>query len=184
MILDLECMRYNKMQKSNGISLVEIVVYVALLGVLSVFVTNSLIQIAHAYQRVRSEREVLANARNVLSAIAASAAGARETYAPTSRFNSDAGQISFRTPVGAQPGHDAAYIDFWSDNGVVLGRAEGNAATTLSAASVRVSKLRFERIVQGMGREGIKITVQADAAPMRFPASVTLHATAALRGNY
>ena len=168
----------------KGVSLVEIVVYVGLLGVLSVFVSNALIQIAGAYQRARVEREVLANARTVLAAITASALQAKEIYAPTSKFNSDAGQASLITVLGAQPGHTAAYVDFWLDNGVVLWRAEGTATSMISAASVRISKLRFERMAQGLGREALKITVTADSANPRFPASITLNATTALRGNY
>ena len=176
-------MRCNN-KKNRGISLIEIIVYVGLLGMLAVFVSNSLIQIAGAYQRVQSEREVLANARTALSRVTSSAAAAREIYAPTSKFNSDAGQISFVTTAGATPGHVTAYLDFWLDNGVIFSRSEGGATSAVTAASVRIKKLRFERIVQGLGREAVKITVVADAANQRFPASITLNATAALRGNY
>jgi len=165
-------------------SLVEIVMYVALLGALSVFVTNSLIQIAGAYQRVRAEREVLSGARTLLDAVAKSTAAAEEVYTPASRFNSDAGQLSLVTVLGATPGHTTAYIDFWVDGGRAFSRAEGSATTTLTVASVRVVKFRFERLVQGLNREAVKTTVQVDSANPRFPASVTLNATTALRGNY
>ena len=170
--------------RQNGFGLIEMVVYVALLGILSVFTANSLIQIASAYQRVRAEREALANARGVLEAITASARGALAVYPSTSRFSSDAGQISLITRLGALPGHETAYVDFWSDNGIVFMRAEGGADGAVSAASVRITKLRFERMMQGHGREALRITVQADSAPGRAPASVTLSAAAALRGNY
>ena len=165
-------------------SLVEIIVYVGLLGVLAVMVSNSLIQIAGAYQRARGEREVLANARIALMTLAASAEAAQEIYAPTSKFNDDAGQISFVTAAGAMPGHETAYLDFWLDNGVIFSRSEGGATSAVTAASARIKKMRFERIVQGYRREAVKMTVQADSANARFPASVTLDATAALRGDY
>lgn len=183
MIMDSGYMCYHK-KNNSGISLIEILIYVALLGALSVFVTNSLIQIAGTYGRVRAEREVLAGARTVLDAVAKSTAAAEEVYTSTSRFNSDTGQLSLVTVLGATPGHTTAYVDFWVDGGRALSRAEGGSPTTLTVASVRVVKFRFERLVQGLGREAIKATVQVDSANPRFPASVTLNATTALRGNY
>ena len=63
-------------------------------------------------------------------------------------------------------------------------REEGKTEQILSAASVSVSVMRFERIVQRFGQEAVKVTLQVDSAPTKFPASVTLHATTALRGNY
>ncbi len=192
MILDSEYMRFNNLRTGKktpgrgeqGFSLIEIVVYVALLGTISVFLSNSLIQIANVYQRMRAEREASSNARTIMDMLARSIAQAKEVYTPTSKFDDDAGQLSLVSALGTQPGHANAYVDFWPDNGVILTRAEGGTESILSASSVRITRLRFQRIIQVIGRDAVKITLRVDSANARFPASVTLNATTALRGNY
>ena len=180
MILDSKYMRSNK----QGISLIEVVVYVALLGMISVFVANSLIAIAGTYGRARAERDVLNNARSVLELIIKAVAQSQEVYASTSRLNTDAGQLSLVTNATSTPGHTTTYSDIWVDGGAVLMRQEGEGTLTLSASSVRVAALRFERIIQALGREAIRVSIRVETPSSRFPASATLNTTTALRGNY
>ncbi len=173
-----------RFELKKGISLIEAVVYVALLGMISVFVANSLISIASVYWRARAEREVLSNARSVLDLVTKAVAQSQEVYGPTSRLNADLGQLSLVTGATSTPGHTTAYVDFWIDNGLVMMRQEGEGAITLSAASVRVTQLRFERLAQALGRESVKTVIRVDFASPKFPTSATLNATTALRGNY
>lgn len=168
----------------TGFTLIETIVYVALLGVLLVFVVNSFIQVVDLYARARAEREALANARAVLELVTKNIAQSQSVYAPTSRFNTDAGQLSLMSAATSTPGHMTSYVDFWMDGGVLMMRQEGQGALALSAASVRVTKFHLERIVQAIGREAVRMTIRVDSASAKFPASVTLNATAAIRGNY
>jgi len=177
-------MRCNNFELKRGISLIETVVYVALLGMFAVFLANFLIQMTNTYYRARAEREVISNARLLLETLEKSIAQAQEVYSPTSRFNNDTGQLSLITPLGAQPGHTTAYLDFYLDGGRLWTRPEGQTASPISAASVRVSRLRLERIIQSFRREAVRLTLQVDAAQQKIPASITLNATVAIRGNY
>ncbi len=174
----------NKKQNAKrGISLIEIVIYVALLGGVSVLIANFLIQTVNAYQRAYAEREVISNARLMLENINKSIGQANEVYAPTSRFNQDSGQLSLITQLNTTVGHTTAYVDFWVDNGRLWTRQEGGGETAISAASVRVVKFHLEQIAQGLNREAVKVTIQVDSAS-RFPTSITLNSTTAIRGNY
>lgn len=168
----------------KGVSLIEIIVYVALLGGISVFIANSLIHITNAYHRARAEREVISNARLLLEAINKSVSQAQAVYAPTSRFDDDAGQLSLVTVIGADPEHETAYLDYYVDNGRLYRRAEGENETPLSASTVRISKFRLERIVQSTNREAVRVTLEAQYALPKFAASIILNSTTALRGNY
>ena len=143
----------------EGMSLIETLVYVAILGMISVFIVNSLIKIVAVYRRAQAEREVLSNARLMMETVTKNIAYSQEVYAPTSRFNTTNGQISLVTPLDTLPEHTTTYLDFWSDGNRLLMREEGKATTTLSAATVQVAQFRVERIVQGLGREAIKITL-------------------------
>ncbi|MBI2056459.1 MAG: type II secretion system protein [Candidatus Sungbacteria bacterium] len=172
------------MQKNKGITLIEIVVYVGLLGVIAVFISNALIQISDTYSRARAERAVSANARLILETVDEATGEAEGVYGPTSVFLADAGQLSLITPANPPAEHTTAYADFYVDNGRMWIKKEGQLALPLSATTVRVTKFRLERIMQGFNRETVVITLQIDAAGSKHPASITLNTTAALRGNY
>ena len=179
-------MRFNNFnnKKKEGFTLIELTVYVALLGVISVFMANSLIQILSTYQQARAEREVISNSRLLMETITKNISSAQEVYAPTSRFNTDLGQLSLITAIDPTAEHTTAYIDFWTDGGQLLMRAEGHATTTLSSASVQINKFRLEHLFQGLGREAVKITLGVIYGTAPYAASTTLNSTTALRGNY
>ena len=168
----------------TGMSLIETLVYVAVLGLISIFITNSLIKIVSVYRQAQAEREVLSNARLMMETVTKNIAYSQEVYAPTSRFNSTTSQISLITLLDTLPEHTSTYLDFWSDGNRLLMREEGRATTTISSATVKVTQFRAERIVQGLGREAIKITLNVVSKTLPQAASATLNATTALRGNY
>ena len=182
MILDLKSMRYNRSQR--GITLTETVVYVALLGAMVVLVANFLIQVVNVYNRVRAEREVLSNARLLLETVDKNNSDAAEVYGSTSRFNTDSGQLSLVTAVGPTAEHTVNYVDFWVDNGGLWTKKEGSSSSLISASSVRVTKFRIERILQGLARESVRIILRLEYANTAFPSVITLTSTTALRGNY
>ncbi len=181
-------MAYNKidlLQKSQkGISLVELVVYVALLTMFTVFIATSLLYLVTIYRRASAEREVLSNARLILETVGKEISSAQEIYAPTSRFNNDAGQVSLITAIGAPPGESGRSVDFWIDNGIFLTRTDGSGEKIISAPSVRITRFRPERIIQGLDREAIKLLLSVEYENPRLNASTTLNATFALRGAY
>ena len=171
-------------QEKKGFSLIEMVVYAALLASISVWLINASMHVVNTYFLLRAEREVMGNARVLLEGVTKSVAEATDVYAPTSRFESDTGQLSLLTLQGMMPEHTTAYLDFWVDNGRLWTRKEGQVALALSSASVRVSQFRLERITQSLGHQAVKITLRIDYARLKFTASTTVNATTALRGNY
>ena len=187
----LSCLRFftsfrmtRRLFSRQGMSLIETLVYVAILGMISVFMVNSLIKIVAVYRQAQAERDVLSNARLMMETVTKNIAYSQEVYAPTSRFNTANGQISLITSLDTLPKHTTKYIDFWSDDNRLLTHEEGKADATLSSATVQVAQFRVERIVQGLGREAIKITLNVVSRTLPQAASTTLNATTALRGNY
>lgn len=168
----------------RGISLIEALVYVGLIGIISASIIYSTIQITSTYQRTRVQREVLSNARLMMETVTKKIAYSQEVYAPASRFNSNDGQISLITPLDTMPQHATAYLDIWTDGNRLLMREEGRATTTLSSATVQITQFRLNRIFQGLRREAIQITLGVSSSALPLIASTTLHATTALRGNY
>lgn len=195
MILDSKYMRFNNklifkkstntLRRRSGISLIETVVYVGLVGMITIFITNSLIQVVSTYQRARREREVVSNARLIMETLTKNISYSRDIYGPTSKFNTDTGQLSLITPLDATSEHTTNYINFWTDGSRLLMREEGKATSTLSSADVIITQFRVEEIFQGLGRQAIKITLGISSSVLSSTtASTTLNTTATLRGNY
>jgi len=194
MTSDSKYMRFNKNPqfkkminaalRRSGISLIETVVYVGLVGLLTVFITNSLIQVVGTYQRARAEREVVSNARLIMETLTKHISYSQEIYNPTSKFATSTGQISLITQLNTTPEHTTTYMDFWTDGSRLLMREEGKATSTLSSADVTITQFRVEEIFQGLGRQTVRITLGVSSTVLPSVASTTLNATAALRGNY
>lgn len=173
----------NRMKKREGFTLIEIIIYLALLGGIAVFAVNFLLQTVSVYRRTAAEREVISNARLLLEFLDKTISESSEIYRPASTFFSDTGQLSLFSTATSTPEHPGVYIDFWADNGVLYVKQDGQATTTLSASSVRVSKFNLEEVAQGLGRQAVKITLQVDSTS-KYPFSTSLHSATALRGNY
>jgi len=175
---------FQKKESQRGTTILEIIVYTALFGIIAIIISNFLIQIVNAYNISRAEREVLSNGRLLLETVTKSLSEAEEIYTPTSAFNKDLGQISLVTKTNVKPEHETAFIDFWVDNGRLWMRKEGANPSALSAASVRIGKFRLERLSQGLRRDAVRLTLQVNFAQQKFSSTITLTATTALRGNY
>lgn len=164
--------------------MIEMVIYIGFLGVIAIFAVNFLILTLNSYSKSIAERAVISNARLLLETASKAVSESQEVYSPTSRFYTDSGQLSLITPVGVPLEHVTAYTDFWIDNGFMHMRKEGNQVVTLSSPTVRVNRFWVERIIQGLGREAVKMTIQVSYANPRFSASTTLYSTITLRGSY
>ena len=173
-----------RLSSRHGFSLIEMVVYVGLLGIVAVFIINSLIKIISTYQHARVQREVLSNARLIMETLAKEISYSQEVYAPTSRFNNNTGQLSLVTASTTLSQHTTGYLDIWTDGNRLLMREEGRATTTLSSATVQITQFRLGRIFQGLGREAVQITLGVSSSAQPLMASTSLFATTALRGNY
>ena len=172
--------------RQKGLSMIEMVMYVALLGVLAVFMTNYVLQVIRVYQQARAEREILANMRVVVETLEQAIGGAEESYAPTSRFNVTLGQLSLITPIDPPASHTTGYTDVWVDNGRLWMRKEGQTALPITAKTVQVKKFFLEQVAQAIGKQAVIATIQIDANQFfgHQQASVTLQITVATRNNY
>ena len=168
----------------RGFTLLETIVYVALLGLVMIVVVNFLIEISGVYQRARVERDAVSNARSILETAGKSIAESQEVYQPTSKFQQNLGQLSLVTATNPTAEHSTGFLDFWVDGGRLWMRQEGQTAIPLSAPSVRVSKWYLEWVLQGLEREAVKITLEVDSASTKYPSTITLNSSVALRGNY
>ena len=176
-------MPYNKLSYTQrGFSLIEAVLYVALLGGISVLIINFAVYTLGVHRRAWSERELVVNGRLAVDTLKRAISEAQSIYGPTSIFDSDMGQVSL-VYATSTPTHTTGYADFWLDNGRLWTRKEGSGELVLSSPAVRIVKFRLERITQAYRREAVRITIQLDSIGT-YPSSVTLNTTSVLRGGY
>lgn len=160
---------------SYGITFIEVVIYVALFAILMAVAVLFFLNMSRSAFSVRAEHAAVQNGVLALQAIELETRHAEYVYTPTSVFDSDAGQLSLRTPRLPPADHQFAYVDFYLDNSVVyMKRDDGTNPVALTSGDVNVSALRFERKTSG-SQEGIRMVITL--SPLHVPSSVALPET-------
>lgn len=163
--------------RRSGFTLIEVVVYVALLALLAVGSTTFFIGLFRSAVSVRGEQAAVLNAAVALQAAELEIRHADAVYTPTSVFDSDAGQISLRTPRSVPTDHEFGYVDMYLDNGVLYQKTDdGTNAVALTSGDVAISVFRVERKTLG-NTEGLRLTVTVfpSTIPALLAGSRTLH---------
>lgn len=172
----------------NGFTLIEMLLYTALVSAVAGALTLFLINNMNAYSKATAQQNVFNNANNALRLITDEVKYATSIYGLTSVFNSDSGQLSLETLLNISTGEKVAFIDFYLDNGRIYEKREGQNALPLTSERVFVERLRFGRKTAAPLRDSISVDVQARintaSAKPSDQARVTLTSSASVRGAY
>lgn len=117
--------------RNSGVSLIEAILYVAIFAALFTSTVALVTESIQAFSAFRSKDEVVVNGSSALREVLLIALQARNVYDSTSVFNNAAGQLSVRTAVDAPAGDTVTYVDFYTDNGVLYERKEGQPLRSL-----------------------------------------------------
>jgi len=167
-----------------GITTAELVVYVGLLAMISVFLVQSLLMLLVAYRRLQGERDVVSNARAAMETLARETQGAVSIYTPTSVLGVAMGQLSLETPLNPTAGETRSYVDFYADNERLYMKREGLAAIALTSESARVTQFNVGRILAG-AREAAEITLEIKSqSEGTLETSSLIRASFTPRGSY
>lgn len=186
------------MSKVNkGFTLIEILVYIAVLIIALGIIVNSLITFSHAYSKSKAERDTLSNAQTAMNAILREIKYASAIYQPTSCFGEAdpkpvcAGskrQLSLETYQNLPADESKTFIDFYLDNQKIYLKRESQNSEELTSNKVRVVDLQFTRLAGGanLTEESVRIqiTVEYNSNIPHLQTSTTLYSTASLRGQY
>ncbi len=167
-----------------GITVAELVVYVGLLAIISVFLIQSLLTLLVAYRRLQGERDVVASARIAMETLARETQGASSIYTPTSVLDTATSQLSLATPLNPTAGETRSYVDFYVDNERLYLKREGSATIALTSESARVTQFSVKRILAG-ARETAEITLEIKSqSGGALETSSWVKASFTPRGNY
>jgi len=172
-------------QSQRGFSVIEMIIYVALVAIVGTVLTLFVSQLIKRSSHAQLTAQVLNNARRTTAIMAFEIRHAKAVYDPTSAFGSDPGQLALVTTQNLPAGEDVTYVDFYVDDERLYRKREGQAAELLMSERTRVDKLVFTYLNQASEQPAIRIemTVTPDttASEALAQTSVTLFATASLR---
>ncbi len=173
----------------RGFTLIETLLYTALVSAVAGSITLFLINNMSAYSKATAQQNAFNNANDALRLITNEIKYATGVYTPTSVFNSDSGQLSLETALNAPAGENAAFVDFYIDNGRIYEKRDGFASLfPLTSERVFVERLRFGRKTATTTRDSISVDIQARintvSAKPSDQARVTLTSSASVRGAY
>lgn len=171
----------------KGFSLVEVLVYVAILGMVISITVGFFSDLMQTYSKTNAKSDVTSNISSVMKIISDEIKYANGIYTPTTVLNSNTGQLSLATTFNAPVGHSSTFIDYYLDNGVIYEKREGVSATPLTSNRVFITALKFERFISN-GKDTVKVTIDgkintASTNP-EYQANISLTSTISLRGGY
>ncbi|MBZ9572046.1 type II secretion system protein [Patescibacteria group bacterium] len=172
--------------KEVGFTLMEILVYIAVLSIVIIAISSFLIWSIHSNTKAKVMRETLNNARRVMEMMTYEIKEAKSIYIPTSVFNSHPGQLSLETVKYLPEGEKNTYIDFYLCDTKLCFKKESQASFALTSDSVEIGNLVFSRVVSGETpslQVDLKIDYKNPANRPEYQASVNLKSTVSLR-NY
>jgi len=178
----------NKILKSKkGYTLVEMLLYVALLGIITVVIVGIFFTISRTNSRVVSLIEINSNAYSAMDRMVYEISNANNIYLPTSNFTNynydaaKANQFSLVTKQAAPANESDAYIDFYLENNTIFMKQDGANPIALTSSNVSVQSLNLYYYKNGK-RESVKIDFTVNPNNILNPnTKINLVTTIALR---
>ena len=165
---------------SRGTTLVELLVYVAIMAVLSVLIINSLITMFKSFSETRSNRDLLESGTLVMERMSREIRGANSADAGVSVFGSSPGTLKLNT---TDSGGAAKTVQFSVSSGALQFTDNGTLSGNLTAANISVSSLIFNQITTAHGT-AVKVSVTLTDTRSTNSRSANFYDTVIMRGAY
>ncbi|MFH0923332.1 MAG: type II secretion system protein [Candidatus Falkowbacteria bacterium] len=149
------------LKSKKGYTLVEMLLYVALLGIITVVIVGVFFTISRTNSRIVSLIEINSNAYSAMERMAYETSNANNVYLPTSNFTNNydeakAKQFSLATRQAVSANENIAYVDFYLENNTIFMKQDGANPVALTSSNVSVQSLDFYYYKNGE-RESVKI---------------------------
>ncbi len=162
----------------DGFTMVEIIIYIALLAIVLVTASSFMFYFLQADAQSKGDREALENARRALEIISYEINGAKSIYTSTTTSS----QLSLETLRYLPSGEADTYIDFFICGTRLCLKKESQTPIFLTSETTEVSNLAFTQIANnGFSSIKIDLTLQYGTAVNGQKPSVQVTSTAGLR---
>lgn len=167
-------------RNKNGFSLVEMVVYIAILTLMSVYVVNSLTTLTRSYNDLRLAKNVNNSAAVALQRMVYEIRQASTVDSVNSTFGTSPGQLTLNTTDASG---NATTAQFFVLNGVLRVKMGGVDQGPITQSNAVVTNLIFKQVQNSISK-GIVITLGLQSSFGTKVRSETFYTTAVLRNIY
>ncbi len=164
---------------SWGFSMVEMIIYVALLSFFMIVAINGAIIMISSYSKAQSARLLDSSINLLVSKIGREARGATSINDALSIFNQSPGRISFFTTNAGV----SVPLEFYIEGGVLKMKRDGVFIGDVTLPGVSVDEILFKKI-DNFGRQAFKMTITLTANKSGQTKTENFYYTTALRGGY
>lgn len=175
----------NVQRKSKGFSLIEFVIYTAIIALVILFLFEFLTGIVINQSRAKAREAVITNATTAINVIDFEIRHANAIYDATSTFGVSPGQLSLNTTQNLPNDETGTYVDIYLDSNQRLCiKRESVGAQCVTSDKVNIIRLQFIKTTLQGGAEGgvqTNITVEYDTNDADLNALFTLQSFARLR---
>lgn len=164
----------------RGFTLIEMVVYIALLAVLTVLAINMTLSMTRAFADLRVSRDINSSATALFERITRDVRGAYDVDAAASVLGTNPGDLLLDTKDASGTNMT---IEYFVSNGSVHIRENGvDQGAIMSASTQAVSFIVREAI--GMNSKAVKVEVTLSATRGDITKQRNFYTTVVLRGTY
>lgn len=168
----------------TGFTLIEVLIYTAILAVISLLVVNMVLSLNTSFAKMRVRRNLSSQGRTALERMIRDIRLAYEVDSAASVFNSHPGRLELRTVVG--PGQTATTSRTFFLVGQDLAMQEGISSPQLLSWGVKTTNLVFYLSNPGATSTSklIRVELTIEAGAGRVQSQEKFSASALLRGSY
>ena len=166
-------------KSQKGFSLVEVLIYAALLIGITFFIVQSTVTLLKSHSKISLDRSVEYSAESAMNKMIAEIKNASSINLAGSSLGTNPGTLFLS---GTESG--ASYTILFSiQNGVVVFSKNGAPNVPVTSSDVSVSNLMF-RATSTLNSSAVKVDLTVSATKSGFSKSLNLESFAVLRGSY
>ncbi|MEK7596057.1 MAG: prepilin-type N-terminal cleavage/methylation domain-containing protein [Patescibacteria group bacterium] len=170
------------MKRSHGFTLMELLIYAAILAVISVLAVNAILIMTKSFGGFKASRSLNVSARTVLERMIREIRLANGLSGGESVFDASPGRLVLNTVD--QETENPATMEFFLENNAVKYRKNGVNPELLTSAETEVSRLIFRKIQNAPTSMAIKIEMTINAGQGVSQKTENFYGAAVLRRGY
>ena len=171
-------------KKDNGFSLIETIIYTAILAVTTIFVVSSLLKTVSAFNSFRVSKKINASAIGALEKMTREIKSADQVDKINSVFDTNPSKliINKTDPNTGAP----AVIEFSVSNSRLTIKKDNDAPIALTSSGTEVINLIFRQVATSTNQrsEAIKIEMTIKSGYGNYQKTENFYDTIVLRGSY
>ncbi|KKU81900.1 MAG: hypothetical protein UY07_C0007G0054 [Parcubacteria group bacterium GW2011_GWA1_47_8] len=163
----------------GGFTLIEMVIYAAILGIIGVLAINSTLLMTRAFTDLRVSRDLNSSATALFERITRDVRGAYDINA-ASTFGTNPGRLTLDTRDAAGT---TTTVEFYVENGLVKIREGGVAQGAIMTSSTSVTSF-IVRQLANTNTKAVKVEATISATRANITKTRNFYTTVVLRGTY